>query len=192
MKTERRLTAFLTASAARPSLAGKHMLRPQSVCVLLVAALCVLPADAWACGDKFLVIGRGVKRVPKARHPAVIVLDERPGSALARVGREMKLEATLRQAGHDVTKVTEGGSLRAVLAARRYDFVLVDLPAADAVAREIEASGPELVPVAYKTTDQALRAAQGEHAVVIKAGKGFAYLAALDESMARRARTASQ
>jgi hypothetical protein len=27
---------------------------------------------------------------------------------------------------------------------------------------------------------------------VIKAGKGFAYLAALDESMARRARTASQ
>jgi DNA-binding response OmpR family regulator len=101
----------------------------------------------------------------------------------------MKLEATLRQAGHDVTTVTDGGSLRAVLAARRYDFVLVDLPAADAVAREIEASGPELVPVAYKTTDQALRAAQRDHAVVIKAGKGFAYLAALDESMARRART---
>ena len=43
--------------------------------------------------------------------------------------------------------------------------------------------------MAYKTTDQALRAAQGEHALVIRAGKGFAYLAALDESMARRART---
>ncbi len=101
----------------------------------------------------------------------------------------MKLEARLRQAGHDVTSVTEGGSLRSVLAVRRYDFVLVNLPAANAVALEIEAPGPELVPVAYKTSDQALRAAQGEHAVVIKAGKGFAYLAALDESMARRART---
>jgi len=182
-------TDSLTASAAGPSLAGKHMLRPQSVWALLVAALCVLPADAWACGDKFLVIGRSVKRVPKARYPAAIVLDERPGSALARIAREMKLEATLRQAGHDVTSVTEAGSLRAVLGARRYDFVLVDLLAADAVAGEIEAPGPELVPVAYKTTDQALRAAQREHAVVIKAGKGFAYLTALDEAMARRART---
>jgi hypothetical protein len=165
------------------------MPRSQTVLALLVAALGVLPADSWACGDKFLVIGRGVKRVPKARHPAAIVLDERPGSALARIAKEMKLEVTLRQAGHDVTTVTDGGSLRAVLAARRYDFVLVDLPAADLVASEIEVPGPELVPVAYKTTDQALRAAEREHAVVIKAGKGFAYLAALDESMARRART---
>lgn len=45
--------------------------------------------------------------------------------------------------------------------------------------------------MAYKTTDQALRAAQREHAVVIKACKGFAYLSALDEAMARRARTAA-
>jgi hypothetical protein len=165
------------------------MLRRQSLLALLATVLGVLPADTWACGDKFLVIGRSVKRVPKARHPAAIVLDERPGSALARVAKEMKLEATLRQAGHDVTSVTQGGSLRALLAARRYDFVLVDLPGADAVALEIEGSGPELVPVANKTSEEALRAAQREHAVVIKAGKGFAYLAALDESMARRART---
>ncbi len=42
------------------------------------------------------------------------VLDQRPDSALARIAKEMKLEATLRQAGHDVTSVTEGGSLRAL------------------------------------------------------------------------------
>src|SRR5438093_471 len=99
--------------------------------LLLVGVLCGLgalwPGEAAACGDKFLVIGRGARRVPKARHPAAVLLYLRPGSSLPMAAKEMRLEATLRQAGHGVESLTEPALLREALVGRRYDFVLVDL-----------------------------------------------------------------
>lgn len=41
---------------------------------LASAVVLAMGADALACGDKFLVIGRGIKyRVKKAEHPASIL-----------------------------------------------------------------------------------------------------------------------
>ena len=162
--------------------------------LLLVGVLCGLgalwPGDAAACGDKFLVISRGARRVPKARHPAAVLLYLRPGSPLPNAVKEMRLEATLRQAGHGVASLTEPALLRETLAGRHYDFVVVDLADADAVEKAAEGPGPrpQVVPMAYKSSLQTPPTSGSQPEFVIRAGKSLSYLAALDEAMGRRAR----
>ena len=146
------------------------------------------PAEAVACGDKFLVIGRGAKRVPRAHHPAAVLLYLRPGSSLPEAAKEMRLGATLKQAGHTVETATDEGALREVLGARRYDFVLVDGADAAAIDRLTgsAASRPQVVPVVQKASDETIRALQTQHALVIKTGRSLSYLTALDEAMGLR------
>jgi hypothetical protein len=149
-------------------------------------SMAAVPADA--CGDKLLVLGRRVKRVPPAKHPAYVLLYMRPGSALPTAAKEMDLETTLRQAGHKVDTVDQAESLRGHLANGGYDFVLTDLPDAAPVAREA-ASGlgaPEVVPVTSKADKVALRDSRETYAVVIQAGKSLSYLSALDAAKRKR------
>ena len=155
-------------------------------------SMAAVPADA--CGDKLLVIGRRVKRVPLAKHPASVLLYLRPGSTLPAAAKEMNLETTLRQAGHKVDTVEQADRLHHELAAGRYDFVLTDLPDTGVVARAAgSGSGaPEIVPVAYKASEGALRSTRASYPVVIKAGKSLSYLSALDAAMRKREGTATE
>lgn len=156
------------------------------IALSVVLGLAAAPADA--CGDKLLVIGRRVRRVPQAKHPAVVLLYMRPGSALPAAAKEMNLESTLRQAGHRVDTVKEAARLRSRLAAGRYDFVLTDLADAGSVAREAGAGpgAPEVVPVAYEAGEAALQDSRQAFDVVIEAGRGRAYLSDLDGAMRQR------
>jgi hypothetical protein len=154
--------------------------------VSVVLGVAAVPADA--CGDKLLVIGRRVKHIPQARHPASVLLYMRPGSALPKAAEEMHLESTLRQAGHSVDAVDREDRLRAELGTGRYDFVLTDLPDAASVAREAGTApgAPEVVPVASKADEDALNASRERFPLVIKAEKGRSYLSALDAAMQHR------
>jgi hypothetical protein len=152
----------------------------------MACSLAAVPSEA--CGDKLLVIGRRVKRVPAAQHPASVLLYMRPGSGLPTAAKEMKLEATLREAGHHVETVDRADQLRSQLAAGRYDFVLTDLPDAAAVAHETgsQSGMPEVVPVAYKAGEAALKSSRESYPLVIQAGKSLSYLSALDSAMRQR------
>lgn len=153
-----------------------------------IAALAAVPVSSEACGDKLLVIGRRVKRVPLSKHPASVLLYLRPGSTLPAAATEMHLETTLRQAGHTVSSVDGADELRRQLAAGGYDFVLTDL--ADAAPVAVEASAapgvPGIIPVAYKAPAAELRHSRSTYAVVIQAGKSRSYLSALDKAMQQR------
>lgn len=152
-------------------------------------ALGPFATPAGACGDKLLVIGRRVKRVRAAQHPAKVLLYMRPGSALPAAARKMHLESTLRQAGHEVEIVNRAEDLRSQLAVGRYDFVLTDVPDAAAVRLAVGArpDAPQIVPVAYRSETAALRATRETYPVVIRAGKSRSYLLALDAAMGERA-----
>ena len=155
---------------------------------VLWGAVALCPVEGVACGDKFLVIGRGLKRIPKAHHPAAVVLYLRPGSSLPEAAKEMKLGATLQQAGHTVESATEEAALRERPGARHPDFVLVDPADAPVLERLYgsAASRPQVVPVVDKVSDETLRTLQAQHALVIRTGRSLAYLTALDEAMGRR------
>jgi hypothetical protein len=160
---------------------------------IIAAALVLAGAAVEACGDKFLVIGRGVRRVQKARHPASVLLYLRPGSSLPQAAKEMNLQATLRQAGHRVDVVEETALLRRKLEGGGYDFVLADLPDAAVVAHDAGAGAgaPYVVPVVYKGRTDAMGSSQQTYPLVIQAGRSLSYLAKVDAAMERRARTAA-
>jgi hypothetical protein len=156
---------------------------------LVAIVVCgTVAAPAEACGDKLLVIGRRVKRVPQSKHPATVLIYLRPGSALPTAAKEMHLETTLRQAGHTVDTVDQAEQLRGQLAAGRYDFVLTDLPDAAPVAREAGSTtgAPAIIPVAYKVPAAELRDSLSSYPVVIQAGTSKSYLSALDVAMRER------
>ncbi len=151
---------------------------------LLAIGASILPPEATACGDKFLVIGRGTRRVPKARHPASIALFMRMGSPLPAEAKELRLEKTLKQAGHHVEVIPDETALREAMASRRLDFVIADLGDAPGLARGLRGvDGPQIVPVSAREAD---KSASLDYPLVIRTGKSVSYLSALDAAMARR------
>ena len=137
--------------------------------------------DAHACGDKFLVIGRGVRRIPRAAHPASILLYMNSDSRLPAAARDLKLEASLKEAGHSVTVAENPVRLQEQLGTGRYDLVIADL----ADARAIHAAGarPLVVPVAYHPTSAELAKGRDEFGRVVEAPqKGVAFLRLIDDA----------
>ncbi len=149
---------------------------------MLAACVVLGPAAADACGDKFLVIGRGAGRVQKARHPAAIVLYVPAASSFTTTAREMRLEKTLKQAGHKVQSIGDATALRESMAARRFDFVIGGLGDASSVAATATAHGAQFVPVVPKDAE---KGALATYPTLIRSGKSLAYLGALDAVMAR-------
>ena len=152
----------------------------------LIAGL-VLCLGAWAgpdvqaCGDKFLVIGRGVRRIPHAAHPASILLYMNADSQLPKAARDLKLEASLKQAGHSVAVAGNPARLQEQLGTGRYDLVIADL----ADARTIHPDGPRplIVPVAYHASSTELARGRDEFGRVVEAPqKGVAFLSLIDEA----------
>ncbi len=159
-------------------------MRLTSAVLGLLAIGASLPPQAGACGDKFLVIGRSTRRVEKARHPARVALYLRVGSALPAEAAEMRLEKTLKQAGHKVETISDETTLRGAMASRRLDFVIADLGDAQSLASGLSGpDAPRIVPLTQGDWD---KRATADYALVIRSGKSLSYLAALDAAMATR------
>jgi hypothetical protein len=149
-------------------------------------------ADAQACGDKFLVVGRGVKysRAHAAVHPASILIYMNPASRIPAAAKDVQLESNLKQAGYKVQSVDTSAALRSALKSAKYDLVLADI--ADSPGLEKDAasdpSKPVVVPVLYQPTTAELAAAKKEYGCAMKAPSKD-YLATIDEIMARKTKT---
>ena len=96
---------------------------------IVLAGLCLVPEAAAACGDKFIVLGRGVRfqTVHAAANPASILLYMNPDSRLPAADRAYQLQATLRLAGHKPAAVETSREVTAALGSHSYDLVLGDL-----------------------------------------------------------------
>ena len=161
--------------------------------LLLTLGVAVPAGDVLACGDKFLVIGRGTRRIQTARHRASILLVLPPDTGLAAAAREMKLEATLKQAGHTVETLTAPAKMSASLAARRYDFVIAGAAAAAMVVRDSSGvtPAPTVIPLVLKTDTPAAGGTVEPSSLAIEAPtRSLAYLSAIDSEMGRRQATA--
>jgi hypothetical protein len=161
--------------------------------VLALAAMAVPAPHASACGDKFLVIGRTARRVQKAKHPGSILLVLQSDARLAAAAKSMKLEATLKQAGHTVETMTAATPMAEWLATRQYDVILTSLDGAPAIARDSVAapSHPVVIPVAVRADGATRSAAQSQYGLVIEApSRSLAYLSGVDAAMARRVASA--
>jgi hypothetical protein len=137
---------------------------------LLAGVASVLPAGgrAFACGDKFVRVGRGARyqRGYVALHPASIVVYAGPGAAAS--GTLKGMEPALKAAGHKVATVKRD-ALAATLRAGKQDLVLADFADAQGIAAELKAAPtpPLLLPVMKKPTAEAFAAAEKEWTCVV-------------------------
>jgi len=129
-------------------------------------------AAALACGDKFLMVGRGVsfQRAYAAIHPASIVIVLPPKSMKSAAVRDARLQSALKMAGHRVEVVKQPANLREALMRSRHDIVLVERADGAALA-EIGAAGlpkPSVVAVMEDPTVAEVAAARHELDYVLK------------------------
>jgi hypothetical protein len=103
------------------------MTRAVAATVAFLVVGCIASQDVSACGDKFLLLGRGVRfqRAYAAIHPAAILIVIPAKSVKAAAVRDSRLTSALKMAGHrvDVVKVSQ---LQEALAGSRYDIILAE------------------------------------------------------------------
>ena len=110
--------------------------------VLLVLALMPI-GDLLACGDKFLVGGRGTRyQRPKNARAASVLIYADPSSAVAATLKQAKVESLLKLEGHRATKVQTLDQLSTVVSTGRFDVILT--ANSDSInVQKMLASGPD-------------------------------------------------
>jgi hypothetical protein len=98
------------------------------VVALTVCASAIHPV-AQACGDKFLMVGRGAKfqRAYASVYPGNVLIYARPSTDPKAAIRDPQLHKALRQAGHTVSIIEDWTLLEQALKTVPVDVVLVDV-----------------------------------------------------------------
>ena len=168
--------------------------------ILLVIAAGALSQSAvplHACGDKLLMLGRGIRFQSKHTPRAASVLLYLPESATGQALTDPKLESALREAGHAVRAVTSRADLESALRTGTFDVVLAnvtqapELERAQAVAGHnsvvlpaiyLVASGAQPISKQQSKTDR--DKASKDFAVIVQVpGRPGHYCHAVDEAM---------
>jgi hypothetical protein len=94
--------------------------------LLAVVALGLWSApDLLACGDKFLVGGRGTRyQRPKNARAASVLIYANPSSGLPEALGSVRVESVLKQEGHRSTTVETLEQLSSIVAGGRFDVIL--------------------------------------------------------------------
>jgi hypothetical protein len=158
----------------------------------LAGAALAMSGDALACGDKLVIVGRGMrpKRV-KGSVPASILVFADPAGSIPAALEEGHLRQDLEKAGHRVRSVGTRGELDSALDTGSYDLVFTDFKTAPSVETEAKgaSSKPTVLPTLFNPSDADLAAATKEYHCVVKApGSQKDYLAVVNEAMAIRAK----
>lgn len=163
------------------------------VVTLLLAGIAVVQGadNLQACGDKFLLVGRGVKfrQAYAAIYPASIVVYARPQHSAAKAIRDPRLQADLKAAGHRVTIAEDDRALADALASDRVDLVLTDVTDADRIAKQADTSPrhPKVLPVMFEPSKEQAKEIESRYNCRLTASdRSDRYLSAIDDAMKSR------
>ncbi len=139
----RRFSEVLSISSGRilPR-TGVTMLRVVLLVSVLVVVVPVLAPVVQACGDKFLMVGRGARfqRVYASVYPGKVLIFARPATDPKAAIRDPQLHRALRQAGHAVSVIEDWTLLEQALKSVPMDVVLVDVGEAEELQKVIASS----------------------------------------------------
>jgi hypothetical protein len=104
-----------------------------------------------ACGDKLMMLGRGIRFQSKHTPRAASVLLYLPQSASGRPLTDPNLESALREAGHAVRAVTTNADLENALRSGTFDVVLANVTDAPDLerAQAVTAGNAVVLPAIY-------------------------------------------
>jgi hypothetical protein len=150
-------------------------------------------SDLLACGDKLVVVGRGLRanRIRGASQRASILLYADPKSELAAALEEGHLRKDLERAGHRLRSATSKEELESALGTGTYDLLLADFKATALAESEARgsASKPTVLPTLFNPTAAELAAAGHQYNCVMKSpGEQKDYMAVINEALTERAK----
>jgi hypothetical protein len=121
------------------------------VAAVIAAAVGQGAVPLHACGDKLMMLGRGIRFQSKHTPRAAAVLLYLPESATGQALTDPKLESALREAGHQVRAVTSPADLETALRAGTFDVVLANVTHAPELekAKTVAAGGAVVLPAIY-------------------------------------------
>lgn len=156
-------------------------MRSSSVFALL---LLLSGSNIFGCGDKFLVVGRGValQHGYTARHPASILMYTN-GSSMER--REMR--ARLKMAGHSIRRVDDEVMLSEAVKSGRYNIVLGGIKDAAKIEPMVhDVPAVIFLPVILNPSKSELAAIKSAYGCALRADeKPQDFLVVIDEVMAQ-------
>lgn len=161
---------------------------------LLLVALVSAGADLAACGDKFLILGRGTRfqRAGAARAEAAILVYANPSSNLDKALSNVKIESVLKKAGYKPHTVTSAADLDSALGRGGWDLVLVDVVDGASLRSRIEPKAIVL-PVIYNASSDELAQAKRQYPRILRSPtKNQAFLDVIDDALALKAKTKSR
>ena len=156
---------------------------------LLAVALLWTGADLLACGDKFLVVGRGTRyQRPKNARAASILIYASPTSALPAALKSLPFEAALKREGHRATMVQTAEQLSAIVASGHFDVVLAGSEDAPSVERLLGTApdAPVVLTVCSKTGSREAKPVEKTASCALMApSKADSLLEAIDKAVDR-------
>ena len=158
-----------------------------------VAAVTVLGflvgADLFACGEKFLVSGRGTRyQRPKNFRTASILIYANPTSGLEAALQKLPVESVLKREGHRFTTVATPDQLSATLASGRFDVVLAASGDAPAIERLLDGRADAPIVLAFCVQGHEQPVAEGAACALKAPPKEHRLLDAIDKAVERHDR----
>ncbi len=122
--------------------------------IVMLAGLVATSSAAFACGDKFIIVGRCVDylRTHSAERPGHVLILWSSNSKAAEAIRDVELQDYLVKAGHRCTVMDESQSTPGAIKSGAYDIVLVDAADADRLRLGLEGTRTRVLPVVYQGT----------------------------------------
>jgi hypothetical protein len=171
-------------------------MRARVMALVVAAVVLQLGAEGLqACGDKFLLAGRGAKfrQAYAAIYPAQVVVFARPQRGSTSAIRNPNLLADLKLAGHRVVVVEDERALTRTLETERVDVVFTDGSDADRLSTQADTvpARPKVVPVLFKPTKAEAKAVETRYQIFLNSSdKSMRFLSAIDDVMKARKKKA--
>ena len=165
---------------------------------LLVAAAAVsvillsgIPSNA--CGDKLLVLGRGIRlEALLGSRSAKILAYQHAGTHGAELIADPEFQSALKNSGYQLHVVRDTEELEVAMRLGKYDLLLSDFADASAVEQTAQSVGstPALLPILYQPTKPELALVEKQYRYVLKVPrKASGNLSVLEQALETKLET---
>ena len=162
-------------------------MRKLALVVLLsagVVAGCGVSANA--CGDKLLVLGRGIRLESLlGSRTAKILAYQHAGTRGADLITNPKFQSALKGGGYQLRVVRDREELEVALRVGKYDLLVSDITDANALESTLQsvAAAPTLILILYQPTKADLASVEKRYRYVLKASSKGANLSPIEQAL---------
>jgi hypothetical protein len=156
-------------------------------CVFGLSIVLSSSVPAYSCGDKLLVLGRGIRfQTLTGTRPANILAYLHAGTDVSALAEDQQFQLALKKAGYQLRVVRDDEEVDVALRSGKYDLVIAevaDLNAIDSTLHSMSRT-PALLPILYEPTKLQITSVEQRYRYVLKApNKDSHYLSVIEKAL---------